>query len=101
MEYDVQAERLYRVANACKEMIGPLRQISQDLGRMRTPEADELTASYKQGLEAILSLERAALERMIRECPGHLMADLAPKEIEAIAKRRRELLANLAGKRQG
>lgn len=99
MEQDLQAERLYRVANACKDMTGALRQMSQDLARMHLPESDELVAHYKRATEGILSLERAALERMVAEFPGHLMADLAPREIEAIAKRRRELLGALTGKR--
>jgi len=99
MEQDLQAERLYRIANLAKEMAGPLRQMSQDLSRMHLPEDDELIVTYKKTMEAILNLERAALQRMVAEFPGHLMSDLAPREIEAIAKRRRELLATLSGRR--
>jgi hypothetical protein len=97
MDYDRQAERLYRIANACKDMNGPLRQISQDLSRLRSAEGDELVAQFQQAVEGFLALEKAARERMIADYPGHLMSDLAPKEIESIARRRREILASVSG----
>lgn len=89
MEEQLLPERLGRLAGQLRTLRNGLRAAAQDVGRLRGDA--ELAAQYRRAVEALLDFDRLVWRRLQERCPGHLLADLAPRELAAIERARREL----------
>lgn len=92
LERDLLAERLIRLAGQLREMRESLRRAGQEIQRLGLAREDELVAQYRRAVAAVLDLDQAAWQRLSAAYPGHLLADRAPRESEAIRHLRRESL---------
>jgi hypothetical protein len=89
MDDHLLPERLGRLTGQLRTLRNGLRGLAPDIGRLRSDT--ELVAQYRRVVEALLDLDQLVWRRLQERCPDHLLADMAPRELAAIDRARREL----------
>lgn len=92
LERDLSPERLARIGDKVKAAREALRGAHQDVERLRLNADDAMIGRYRDAVRALLDFNQAIYERLRKEHPDHLLADLAPREIGRVQSARRELL---------